>query len=148
MAIQKQMPLLKLFPGCAVQGRLRAAAEACTVHHVVVHTASRSLELTVRFSTPQDEDVCERLSRALCRAYGLHSASLLRTAIPEDAPAVPVRFAPPEEPMPLPEEVSAPASAPLPEELPEDTPLFLRLAIKLGNRAQRTEQVIPIELAD
>ena len=36
----------------------------------------------------------------------------------------------------------------LPEELPEDTPLFLRLAIKLGNRPQRTEQVIPIELAD
>ena len=101
----KQMPLLKLFPGCTVQGRLRAAAETCTVHHVVVHTASRALELSVRFSTAQDPDVCERLGRSLCRAYGLQTAHLRLSEAQEATPeAVPVRFAAPEEEIPAPEE--------------------------------------------
>lgn len=36
----------------------------------------------------------------------------------------------------------------LPEDLPEQTPLFLRMAVHLETRAQRTEKVIPIVLCE
>ena len=92
MGAVSQVPLLKLFPGCQVQGRLRSAAEGCMVHHVVVHTSSHSVELEVDFARHQGEDVCERLERVLCRSYGFQRAALRPLAGEGERP-VPVRVA-------------------------------------------------------